>query len=155
MEQGIMKKLLYLLSSLLLIEVITNCGGNEPDEPKKTEAELRTVILTSGTGNWAPSASAPITVGGVNMSTLFEDFTIKFTEGSYTSTGTTPVWARAGTWKFKDDTGTTLVREDGLEVQVSDITETAVKFTLEWAETTREDGRSKSLAGTHVFTLSK
>jgi hypothetical protein len=160
-----MKTIRFTLALLSIVVLLSNCGkkndpGPVPPTPK-TEAELRAAILTGGTGTWTPSSSNPITVNGLEVSELFQGFTISFTGtgtgGTYTTTGTTPVWARSGTWTFVGDDGLKFTREDNLEVSISDITATSLKLSLEWDETTYEEptGRSNSIAGTTVFTLSK
>lgn len=157
-----MKTLRITLACLCMVALLSNCGGDDgPDAPPPTEAELRALILAGGTAAWTPASGSPITVNGTAVPELFENFTIKFTStgkaGTYTTTGTTPVWARSGTWAFVGDDGLTFKREDNLVVSITDITATSLKLTLEWDATTYEDpsGRSNSLAGTTVFTLSK
>lgn len=151
----------YLHSFLLFgcLALFTHCGGDDgPGTPPPTEAELRVTILTAGTGKWTPPATGAVILGGgataQDITSLFENFTITFTPTGYTTTGTTPVWARSGTWSFTDDTGTKFRREDGLEVTLVDISATALKFTLEWDQTTTS-GRQQSLKGLHTFTLNK
>lgn len=150
------RKSLLLFTSLLVF--ILACK-DEPGVAPLTEAEKRTEILIAGNGTWAISTSGGVLVGEgantIDAAELFQDFSITFTASGYTTTGTTPVWARSGTWTFVDDTGTKFRRNDNLEVTIIDISATALKFSLQWNETTYEDGRSKSLAGLHTFTLSK
>ncbi len=156
-----MKKIRLTLLCCCAFALLTNCGEDGPDTPPKTESELRAEIMAGGTGNWTPPTGTPVTVNGLAVPELFEDFSIKFTStgtgGTYTTTGTTPVWARSGTWTFVGDDGLKFKREDNLEVTITDITQTSLKLSLEWDETTFSErvGGSKSLAGTTVFTLSK
>ena len=146
---------------VLIVAVAFSCkkSKGEDPEPEPTEAELRLEILTDGNGTWTPPASGAVMLGegssALDITELFEDFTITFSETGYTTTGTTPVWARSGTWEFVDDDGEVFRRNDGLEVTITEITEGSLKFTLEWDQTTYEEGRSKSLAGKHTFTLGK
>ncbi len=153
-----MKTIRIALLFFALGTLLINCGD---DGPTKTKAEVRAAILASGTGKWTPSSGSPVTVNNLAVPELFEDFTITFTStgkgGTYTTTGTTPVWPRSGTWEFVDDEGLKFKRDDDLEISISDITDKSLKLSLEWDATTFEEptGRSKSLAGTTVFTLSK
>lgn len=149
------KSLKYLL--IVAIAVLGACGGSDPEpEPEPTEQEKVTALLTGGTGKWNPAAvSNWVTVDGVNASELFENFTITFTATGYTTTGTTPVWPRNGTWKFKDANATVLIREsDNKEVTIQSVNETTLRISLVWDETTY-GGRNTSIGGTHEFTLSK
>jgi hypothetical protein len=154
-----MKHSNYLLIMALLAVVFACKNDDGPDPVPPTEAEKRLEILIAGNGTWNLPTTGGVTLadgsGSLDITELFENFTVKFTEAGYTTTGTTPVWARSGTWEFKDDSGDVFVREDGLEVTVIEITETSLKFSLEWDQTTYEEGRPRSLAGTHTFTLGK
>lgn len=148
----------YLLLFILLLTVVFGCKKDEPGVTP-TEAELRTEILTAGNGTWNIPSSGGVVLGeGANtieISELFENFSITFTPTGYTTTGTTPVWARSGTWSFVDDSGTKFRRNDNLEITIIVISANTVKLSLQWNETTYEDGRSKSLAGLHTFTFNK
>ncbi len=156
-----MKTIRITFLCLFTFALLTNCKDDGPGEPPKTEAELRAEIMAGGTGKWTPTSGNPVTVNDLAVPELFTDFTITFTStgtgGSYTTTGTTPVWPRSGTWTFADEEGLTFTRDDGMEITIVEITETGLKLSLEWTETTYEDptARAQSLAGTTVFTLSK
>lgn len=148
----------YLLLFIPLFTVVFGCKKDEPDV-KPTEAELTTEILTAGNGTWNIPASGGVILGEgattIDIGELFENFSLTFTTTGYTTTGTTPVWARSGTWAFIDDSGTKFRRNDNLEVTIIEISANTVKLSLQWNETTYEDGRSKSLAGLHTFTFNK
>lgn len=155
-----MKKLYKPFLMFALFVLITACGGDDgPGTPPPTEAELRTEILTAGTGKWNIPAAGAVTIGEgantIDATNLFENFSITFTQTGYTTTGDTPVWARSGTWSFTNDAGTVFKREDNVEVTIIEISKTAMKLSLQWNQTTYEDGRSNSLAGKHVFTFLK
>jgi hypothetical protein len=147
-----------LLLIITLFVFVFACK-DEPGETPLTEAEKRAEILISGNGTWAISTSNGVLLGEgantIDVSELFQNFSITFTASGYTTTGTTPVWARSGTWTFTDDSGTKFRRNDNLEVTILEISATTVKLSLQWNETTYEDGRTKSLAGLHTFTLNK
>lgn len=129
------------------------------EEDQKTEAEKRASIIAKGTKSWSPTINTPITVNGVDVSSLFEGFSMKFTNtgtgGSYTTTGSTPVWARSGTWSFVDKKGNSFIRNDGVDVEVIAISNSSLTLSLEWPENTYENGRNNSLAGTTIFTLTR
>ena len=92
------------LSIVLLFSVMafSSCK-KEAVEPQLTETEKTTEILTSGSGTWTPATTAGVTVDGLDVtSDLFKGFTISFTADKIVTTGTTPVWLREDTWRFKD-----------------------------------------------------
>jgi hypothetical protein len=143
--------------ALLALTFLSGCGGgNGPEpEPEPTEQEKVTAKLIANV--WKPAGTAGwVTIDGFDAAELFTNFTITFTKTGYTTTGTTPVWPRSGTWKFLTGSTTVLVRDiDNLQVTINDLTDTNLKLTLYWATTTDDGGRQHSLAGTHVFNFSK
>jgi hypothetical protein len=139
--------------ALLLLAVSVSC---KKDDPQLTEPERVTALLTSNGGKWNPSTlSNWVMVEGVNVTDLFKDFSISFTATGYTTTGTTPVWPRSGTWHFKDDAAKILIRDsDSKEVSIENIDETTLRITLTWDQTTY-GGRTGSISGRHEFNLTK
>lgn len=154
-----MKTAYNLLALIITLLVFVLACNDEPGAAPPTEAEKRAEILIAGNGTWTISTSGGVLLGEgantIDVGELFQNFSITFTASGYTTTGTTPVWARSGTWAFTDDSGTKFRRNDNLEVNVLEISATTIKLSLQWNETTYEGGRSKSLAGLHTFTLNK
>ena len=138
-----------LLFSLLLF---AHC---KKDDPQPTEEERITQLLASG--QWVPATGNWVVVDGVSVAELFTDFKITFTETGYTTTGTTPVWPRNDTWKFKSGSTSILIRDsDQLEVAIENLDERNLKLSLTWnQETFIEGGRTVSVKGKHEFTLVK
>ena len=144
-----------ILSMFAIAALVTACGS-DPD-PEPTPVEKVTQQLTANGGTWTPAASAGVTIDGVDMTEdLFSGFSITFHEGTFTTTGTSPVWLREDTWRFKDQTATVIIRgQDNKEVAIEEISATQLKLTLEWTTTTSEGGRKASLKGKHEFILNK
>jgi hypothetical protein len=138
---------------LLMLATLSNCGK----DPEPTPVEKNTQVLTSNGGTWTPASTNGVIVNGIDVSTdLFPGFTITFSKGTFTTTGTSPVWLRADTWQFKDETATVITRgQDNKEITIEEISNTQLKLTLEWTETTYSNGRQHSLAGKHEFFLNK
>lgn len=136
--------------------VLFGCGGNDP-EPPPTEQEKVTQMLTAEGGAWAPQPSSGVTVDGVDVTAdLFAGFSITFQEKTFTTTGTSPVWLRQDTWAFKNGSSSVIVRgQDNKEITITEISDTQLKLTLEWTQTTTEGGRQGSLKGKHEFVLAK
>jgi hypothetical protein len=150
-----------ILAFVCLISVcftLVNCGDDPKPEVVPTEAERVTEILQASGASWSPAASAGITVDGVDVTEdLFPGFAISFGANTFTTTGTTPVWLRSDTWAFTDETATAFTRgQDGKTVTISILSETQLKLTLEWDQTTYEDGgRIRSIPGTYQFVLNR
>lgn len=134
--------------------VASACGGDDPTAVAQTQKV--TEMLTSSGGTWTPASAGGVTVDGVDVTEeLFSGFTITFQDGTYTTTGASPVWPAEDTWSFKDETAIVIIRgSDQKEVTIAQISSTELKLELEWPETTY-GGRKSSLQGKHVFTLNK
>lgn len=134
--------------------IASACGGDDPAPLTQTQKVTQTLTSTGGT--WTPATSGGVTVDGVDVTDeLFAGFTITFLEGTYTTTGTSPVWPAEDTWRFKDETATIIIRGvDQKEVTITEISASQLKLSLVWSETTY-GGRKSSLKGKHEFHLNK
>jgi hypothetical protein len=131
------------LSSLLLV---ASCKKSNDPSP----SDITSQQLTSAT--WKVST---VTVDGTDQKALFKNMTLKFTATDYTTTNGGAVWHASGTWAFVNENATTIKRDDGVEVALSDVSEAGFKMTLVWSKATLGSGRVSSVAGTHVFTMVK
>ncbi len=135
---------LFILTSTIVL--LYSCS----DEPPATEADRVKKILVDG-GNWQTTS---VTIDGISSTELFTGFTIRFqANNSYTTTGTTPVWARNGSYTFTSDQATSFTREDGVVVEIQSIDSSQITFRLTWTKTTIGSGRSSSITGVHIFTF--
>lgn len=143
-----------LTLSIIVLGFTMSC---KPDEPTLSTEQKVTKILTDNGGKWNLPAVAGVTVDGLDVTQdLFPGFSITFGEGTLTTTGTTPVWLRQDSWSFKDESATVIIRgQDNREITISEITEDQLILTMEWEKQTFDDGRLKSIKGTHQFTLEK
>ena len=134
--------------------IASACGGDDPTP--LTQTQKVTQMLTSSGGTWTPATASGVMVDGVDVTAeLFAGFTITFKDGTYTTTGTSPVWPADDTWSFKDETATVIIRGvDQKEVTINEISASQLKLSLEWSETTY-GGRKSSLEGKHEFNLNK
>jgi len=150
---------LCLSAFVVLLSLTLNRCGPPPVEP--TDLEKYKTLLTGG--KWSPSSATNwVIVNGVDVSELFKDFTITFTATGYTTTGTTPVWPRTDTWKFKTESSVkqgvaniVIRNSDGSEVTIESLDDKIMKLTLLWNKETTEGGRSTSVIGKHEFTFAK
>lgn len=144
--------------TLLALTFLISCKSDDPAlAPTLTPVEKVTKILTDGGGAWNMPSVAGVTVDGLDVTQdLFKGFSMKFGNGTLTTTGTTPVWERQDTWTFKDESATVIIRgHDNKEVTIQEITEDQMILTLEWEKDLFEGGRTKSIKGTHQFVLEK
>lgn len=152
-------KLVSLVCLLAVCVTFMHCGGSDPAPVVPTAEEVVLEALTADGGTWGQNSASTVLVDGTNVtSDLFAGFSIKFTASGYTTTGTTPVFPRSDTWSFKPGTdGTVIIRgHDDREIEIISMTDTELVIDMEWDQTTYEEGgRSKSIQGTHRFTLKK
>jgi hypothetical protein len=155
-----MMRRIFTLVSLLLIFLLCILSGckhsSEEPVPEPTAKEKATGLLTGKGGKWNPAPlSNWVMVEGVNVAELFQNFTISFTSTGFTTSGTSPVWPRSGTWHFKDETAKVFIRDsDNKEITIESLDENSLRLTLMWEQGTTS-GRSLSVAGKHEFILSK
>lgn len=152
-----MKK--YLLAAIVILfghlaTTLSSCkgddGGDGPTTPK-TLQDLAKEKMTAGTGTWPLTT---VTIDGEDAASLFQNFSITFTNTSYSTTGTSPVWKANGTWSFLDEGATKFKRDDDVEVLIEfSNNDKTMKLTLDWNQTTT--GRTESIPGKHVFILTR
>ena len=138
---------LPILWIALLASALTGLSSCD-ETPPRTQQEIVTEQLTAGT--WRLET---VTIEGEDGAQMFKDFGLTFTTEGYTSTGTTPVWKRSGTWKFLNEEATRINRDNELDIDIVSIDDATLKFSLTWNQETFEDGRTRSLRGKHEFTL--
>ena len=141
--------LVFMITSL---SILISCGESEP-----TAEEKATKILTKGDGTWQPSVTGAITLEGIDVEDdLFAGFTIRFTADKIYTTGTSPVWLREDTWRFKEGSKATIIIRgmDDKEVLIEELSNEQLKLSLEWDQTTF-GGRVASLPGRYEFILDK
>jgi hypothetical protein len=167
------KNIFTFLGGLSLVPVtafllsLSSCGGDGGDDPDPKDPELtqgEKVVASLVKSSWKV---ASVTVDGADQLNLFTDFTIQFSpssssngkpsfSGSYSTTKGGPVWPSSGNWTIGDvNAAGSFQRSDGITVTLSQVTETSLKMTLTWSKNTFGPGRSESIKGQHVFTMSK
>lgn len=138
-------KIKIALTILLFTTICLPGCEDEPTVKEKTEAMLMS-------GEW----NQPIvTVDGVDKSSLYQDFTIKFSSNSYFSSGGSPLWPASGTWVFKDESAQVLILDNIKEVQINEITDVNLELAIQNDNTTFKSGRVNSIQGKNVFRLKK
>ena len=137
---------IILVSIFVACMLLTTCS----EDPKPlTEAEQVTKLLTNGT--WT---LASVSVDDTQANDLFEEFSLTFTKIGFTSTGTTPVWPRTGTWSFTNpDEPDQFMRDDEVKVDIISLEEDSLTLELTWTKQTIVGGRMLSIKGKHVFIL--
>lgn len=146
-----MKNLIMIL--LMVVTVLTSCskGGDSNGVPSTPEELMAKKIEAI---NWK---IVTVSVDGVDYTTLFKNFTMKLGDQTYSTTNSpSDIWKSSGTWKFISNTnGYQVMRDDGVEIDISQIDENSLVFSMMWNKTTYGGGRTSSVSGKHTFTMSK
>lgn len=135
--------------------LLSSCGGGSNDLAL-TAGDKAVVNLVAG-----PWKVVSVTVDGVDKTSLFTGFTITFTKssantGGYSTANGGAVWPATGQWTIGDmNTAGSFLRSDGLEVLLTEITDTSLKMSLAWTKNTFGPGRIESISGQHVFVVGK
>ena len=124
---------------------ISSCA----DDPTAEETFLKKIGLA-----WKSSATG-VQFDGKDVNGVFKDFTITFTESQTYSTtaGNAPVWASSGKFSVKassSGTGFSLLRDDGVEIAVDQLTEARLVMKFSYIGKT---SRVKSVSGGYVFDM--
>lgn len=136
---------LFSLAVVILLSVLAGCGDSSPSAIEVTSNQLRA-------NQWRISS---VMVDATDQTALFTNMTLSFTATDYTTTNGKAVWPASGTWAFSDDSGKKIKRSDNVEVSITEITDTTLKLSLNWATGTFGPGRVSSIAGNHVFSFVK
>jgi hypothetical protein len=124
--------------------ILTSCGkGEEPLPPnQKTEDLLRAQV-------WEHTE----TLIDNTSSNLYDGLTLSFGSKTYTTTNGGSLWPPSGTWDFVGDDGTTIVRDDGLIIEILRIDGAELVMMFNWDSKVLDGGRSASLKGKHQMTF--
>jgi hypothetical protein len=145
-----MQRLKHFLSIIIVLGslfTVVSCGN---DDASPSESERITTLLTSGV--WKIQS---LTVDGATHDELFPNLTLTFTKGTLTTANGNGVWPASATWTFNDQAATSFKRADGVDVSITEISETQMVLSLTWNKTTLKAGKENSLSGLNVFTFGK
>lgn len=141
----------WLSIIFLIILTIQWISCKEKGDPLPTPSvldETRSKLTANG---WNMQG---VSVDGVDQTIVYKGLAIQFGESNFTTTNGGVVWPASGTWSFVTEEGTTIKRDDGIEIKI-EFAETSLKLTLRWMKTTLGGGRLNSVKGVNVFTLVK
>jgi hypothetical protein len=142
---GLISKAHPVLTGCLALSffLFSNCGSDP--EPETTRVRN---LLTSGV--WSVQT---VTANGTDLTTVYKDLKLTFTEGGFTASGGLPLWPATGTWTFPDDSATKIKRGDNVVVTITAVEDKELTYTLPWTQATLGPGRVSSINGDHVFVM--
>lgn len=131
-----------------LIITFTNCGGDDgPGEP--TTQEVAFELLS---GNWTLENGGSVKLDGEDITANFSGFGVSFGDGTYGTTAGGDLFKASGTWQWVDDSDRQVLLDDGKEVRLTDLSETDLTFTFQFAGS---GGVVAGLAGNYTISLRK
>lgn len=142
-------KNIYKLVIILFIANLCLLSGCKKDEVQP-ETERIKGLLTSG--NWQIQS---VLVNNTDQTASFAGLELSFTDTGYSTTNGGAVWPASGTWTFVNESSTKIVRNDGLEITLIEVTQTTLKLSLVNPTSTIGTGRLSSVAGEHQFNFTR
>lgn len=133
--------LLLMIISVLLIQAC------KKDDPQLATDRIKALLID---GAWTLQT---VLVDEVDKTSLYEGLVLSFTQTSFTSVNGGVVWPSNGSWEFKDASGETIVRGDGLEIAIVTIDKSTLQIAFTLVEGSLGEARQSSVAGDHVFTF--
>lgn len=150
----------YLPSTLIMIAILTThlgCGSDDSEpEPEPTEVEIKTALLTGESVTVSVEdywTVASVLVDGLDYTAEFQDFSIQFQNNSFTTENSLVVFGESGPWSFTNDAAETIRLGAGLEITLTELTETTLIFQFLVEETIY--GRISAVGGRNVFTMTR
>jgi hypothetical protein len=128
----------------LWLAILVSCKHHAPSAQE--------VFLSKISKKWVPAAG--VKFNDVFVNGVFDNFSVTFEKGMmYTTTdGQTPVWKPSGKFTLKEvksAIGFSIVRDDNVEITVSELTETKLVLKFNFIS----GGRVRSVSGGYVFDL--
>jgi hypothetical protein len=133
-----------MIAAYLWLAILVSC--------KHPALSAQEVFLSKISKKWVPASG--VKFNDVFVNGVFDNFTINFEKGmTYATTdGQTPVWKPSGKFTLKEvksAIGFSIIRDDQVEVTVSELTETKLVLKFNFIS----GGRVRSVSGGYVFDL--
>lgn len=139
-----MKRVIFLLIPLL---ISFGCSKDNPNVARKKIVNILTDDI------WKIEK---VFINNEDRTILFDGMELTLFDGSYTSINGNYAWEDSGTWEFSNDNYEMIIRNDGIEVTIVNVSAANLTLQLYWDETTYTiGGRRESLKGNHLFYFRK
>jgi hypothetical protein len=129
--------------------MINGCKKKSEDPQPSKQEEIKSKLIAA---TWKVQS---VTVNGVDKTDIYKNLTLKFTTSNYSSTNGLPVWPSSGGWSFTNGDASVFRGDDGIDVDILEVSATNLKLGLDWNTTTIGSGRVGSVKGDHIFSFVK
>lgn len=145
-----MKKYISILAASIAVAVSCLILVSCSDSSNESAADKNKKLLTGGTWH-----IANVTADDVDKTGLFTGFTLTFSPATFSSKNGGPLWPASDTWSFTSKEAMAFVRGDDVEIDIISLTESKLKLTFHWNETTLMEGRVNSVMGEYIFEFNR
>lgn len=133
---------MYGLIGLMMVQ-----GCSSSNEPSRQE-QVKKLLIADG-ASWLTEG---VSIDDTDGSDDFAGLSLTFGGSTYSAVNGRLVWPANGTWGFVSEDAKSFVRDDGVEVEIEELTNEVMTIALEWTETTFDTGgKVKSRKGKHRF----
>lgn len=116
---------------------------------KKTELDEKTIQLDKLSATWSVSQAEN---DGSDVTSQYSGFTLTVDQLNYTTQNGGNPWPSSGTYDFKQGDLFTLVRSDGTEIKIEELTSTSLILSFNY---TAVNGRTSGVTGDFTFSMTK
>lgn len=117
-------KIIRSITMLSLLIVVLNCK-NENGDPSPQDLALQKL-----TGQWTLGNTGYILLNEQNVSDSYPSFTLSFDNQQYEITHAGDMFNGSGSWKWVGTSSNQLITDNGLEINILDLTANSLEFTF-------------------------
>jgi len=131
---------------------IGGCSTETIEDPQPDPLQVQlNALLQNGGASWS-TVGGTVRKDGFDVSSQFTGFTVTFGEFTYTTQNSVDTaWPGSGTWQFSNNNPNTILRDDGVLIDVSLSSNFLhLRFTVDGSA----GGRVEGIAGEFIFALS-
>ncbi|MCB0497270.1 MAG: hypothetical protein KDC79_14110 [Cyclobacteriaceae bacterium] len=133
-----------MLAIVFMASFLGSCKKKAP------EPDARTLQMQKLSASWKVNS---VENDDLDVTSQYSGFTLTVNDLKYTTTNGGNPWPSSGTYDFKDADLTILVRSDGTEIQIEELTSSTLVLSFNYNSLT--GGRTNGVTGNFIFSLKK
>ncbi len=140
-----MKKINYIVGSLLLVGLITffGCKKDNPTDPSPQDQRTNDMAASS----WSAES---VTLDGTDVTASYSNFSLTFSGKNYSTNNGAPAWKASGTYDFDNGNVNSIILDGNVTATISGFV-AGEKMTMRFTIT--EENAKTSGVGEYVFSL--
>ena len=144
MKQKIIVKTVFYGLLILVITLGYSCKKKDP------QPDARTIQLSKISTTWNINK---VVNDDLDVTDQYSGFTLTVNQLNYTTQNGGNPWPSSGTYDFKDGDLTTIIRNDGTEIKIEELTTSSLILSFNYASLS--GGRTAGITGDFTFSLTK